>query len=62
MHTETYCPNLANLDPVKAIRAIQQAELQLRALDEFVDCEHYDNGPALDALRECLRDAGHPGY
>ena len=62
MHTETYCTTLDKLDPVKAIRAIQQAELQLRALSDFVDCEHYDNEPALDALRECLRDAGHRGY
>jgi len=62
MDTERHCHTIFKLDIVKAIRAIQQAELQLRALDDFVDCEYYDNGPALNALRECLRDAGHPGY
>lgn len=60
MDTERYCTSLDNLDRTKAIRAIQQAYLQLAALDAYVDCEAYDNAPALNALLECLRDAGHP--
>lgn len=60
MHTELYCVNLNNLNPVKAIRAIQQAHLQLTALN--VDCEHYDNAPALAALADCLSQAGHIGF
>ena len=62
MHTETYCKTLAALDPVKAIRAIHQAYLQLAALSRSVDCGDYDNRPALDALADCLADAGHPGF
>jgi hypothetical protein len=59
-HTERYCDTLDRLDRVKAIRAIQQAYLQLAALDAYADCTGYDNEPALNALLECLRDAGHP--
>lgn len=62
MHTELYCPTLADLDLVKAIRAIHQAHLQLAALWANVDCEYFDNGPALAALAECLSDAGHPDF
>ena len=62
MHTELYCETLGRLDPAKAIRAIHQAHLQLAALNQNVDCEHYDNAPALAALFECLKDAGHIGF
>lgn len=62
MHTEIYCETLAALDPVKAIRAIHQAHLQLAALTRSVDLEGYDNKPVLDALAQCLADAGHPGF
>ena len=62
MHTEMYCETLDALDPVKAIRAIHQAYLQLAALSNSVDLDGYDNRPALDALAECLADAGHPGF
>lgn len=62
MHTETYCLTLDKLDPVKAIRAIHQAHLQLAALNQNVDCEYFDNVPALAALGDCLADAGHIGY
>jgi hypothetical protein len=62
MHPELYCKNLDSLEPIKAIRAIHQAYLQLRALTENVDCEHYDNQPALTELEDCLRMAGHIGF
>ena len=62
MHTNIYiyCDTLERLDPVKAVRAIHQAWLQMRALDANIDCAPYDNAPALQALHDCLRDAGHP--
>ena len=60
MHTEAFCTTLDKLDRVKAIRAIQEAFLQLSALTTYADCGHYDNRPALNSLLECLRDAGHP--
>lgn len=62
MHTELYCQTLKNLDPAKAIRAIQQAYLQLDALAPAAGEAGYDNAPALSALRQCLRDAGHVGF
>ena len=62
MHTEMYCTTLDSLDRPKAIRAIHELYLQLHALNENVDVEHYDQGPALDALAACLMDAGHPGF
>lgn len=62
METERYCDTLEALQPNKAIRAIHHAWLQLTALTEHVDCEPYDNGPAIDALAECLKQAGHIGF
>lgn len=62
MHTELYCRKLDELDHAEAIRAIHQAWLQLSALTDNVDCEHFDNKPALDALAKCLRKAGHVGF
>lgn len=62
LHTELYCPTLDQLDRTKAIRAIHQAWLQLTALTNNVDCEDYDNLPAIKALGDCLRDAGHPAF
>lgn len=62
MHTELYCANLSALDPIKAIRAIHQAWLQLAALNTNVDCESFDNAPALASLAQCLVDAGHAGF
>lgn len=62
MQTETYCCTLSALDPVKAIRAIHQALIQLSALDSSVDCQHFDNGPALADLRDCMKQAGHMGF
>ncbi len=62
MHTELYCATLDRLDPVQAVRAIHQAYLQLRAVDTACDVEPYDNAPALDALKACLAQAGHPGF
>ena len=59
-HTELACTSLDKLDRVKAIRAIQQAYLQLAALTTYTDTESYDNVPAMNALLACLRDAGHP--
>lgn len=61
MHTDIYCLKLADLDRVKAVRAIHQAWLQLRAHDK-IDHEPFDNEPALAALADCLKDAGHPGF
>lgn len=62
MRTEIYCETLAALDPVKAIRAIHQALIQLGALDSSVDCQHFDNAPALADLRDCMKQAGHMGF
>lgn len=62
MNTERYCETLDNLDLVKAVRAIQEAYLQIAALTANVDCGDYDNGPALASLAACLIDAGHTGF
>lgn len=62
MDTERYCCTLDKLDPAEAIRAIHNAWLQLSALNANVDCEHYDNAPALRQLAGALRVAGHPGF
>lgn len=62
MDTERYCETLEKVDRRDAIRAIHQAWLQLSALNNNVDCEHFDNEPALSALAEVLRVAGHPGF
>ncbi len=58
--TERYCSTLDRLDRTKAIRAIQQAYLQLAALTAYTETGAYDNRPAMNALLACLRDAGHP--
>lgn len=60
MHTDIYCTTLDNLGRAKAIRAIHQAYLQLRAIGAYV--EDFNNQPAMDALVDCLKDAGHPGF
>ncbi len=62
MHTEIYCTKLDSLDRVQAVRAIHQAYLQLAALTANVDCECFDNAPALEALTACLAAAGHPAW
>lgn len=62
METERYCDNLETLLLEDFVRAIHQAWLQLNSLNENVDCEHYDNGPAIDALADCLEQAGHIGF
>lgn len=59
-HTEIYCTSLDNLDRAKAIRAIHQAYLQLSAIGSRV--EDFDNDPAMAALSDCLKAAGHPGF
>ena len=62
MDTERYCTTLENINPTSAIRAIHQAYLQIAALDTNVDCGEFDNAPALKALADVLKDAGHPGF
>jgi len=62
MDTERYCATLERVEKATAIRAIHQAWLQLTALDRNIDCEHYDNAPAMEALASVLRAAGHPGF
>jgi len=62
MHTELYCDKLDELVPTKAIRAIHQAHIQLAAMARLAAAEGFDNKPALQALAECLRDAGHIGF
>jgi hypothetical protein len=49
MHTELYCPTLADVDPVAAIRAIHQAWLQLCATYDAAAADDmcFDNGPAI---------------
>lgn len=62
MDTERYCPSLDDVGRVIMIRAIHEAYLQLTALNENVDCEHYNNDPAIKSLVAILRKAGHPGF
>jgi len=66
MDTERYCHTMGKLDRVKAIRAIHQSYLQLKALSERVYDEatgtDFDNRPAIQKLEECLKDAGHIGF
>lgn len=64
MHTEIYCENLDKVNRVKAIRAIQQAYLQLRAIGERVEVDGivFDNSPVIATLGEVLADAGHIGF
>ena len=62
MHTELYCPTLGALDVNKAIRAIHKAYLQLRATDDSAHADNFDNRPAMEALAECLGQAGHPAF
>jgi hypothetical protein len=59
-HTDLYCKTLDQLDRAAAIRAIHQANLQLRAAQSGV--ENLDHMPAIQALDEQLRIAGPPGY
>lgn len=59
--TEQHCKTLENLDAVSAVRAIHQGYLQLLALDTQIDCGHFNNQPALQALETCLRQAGFAG-
>lgn len=59
MDTERYCLSLEKLDPVKAVRAMQEAYLQLSVLR---GTESFDNNPAMESLASCLSDAGHIGY
>jgi hypothetical protein len=59
MDTERYCTKLWKLERVDAIRAIQQAYLQLAHIQQY-GCEGTDNKPAMNALLKCLRQAGHP--
>ena len=62
MHTERYCETLDHLSRIEAIRAIHQAHLQLGAINANCKCGDYDNTPALAALAQCMKAAGHPGY
>lgn len=60
MHTELYCPSLATLDPVQAIRAIHRALLQLEARRNGV--EVLDDRPAIESLKSVMASVGHPGF
>jgi hypothetical protein len=60
MHTEIYCTSLESLDKIKAIRAIHQAYLHLRAV-RFT-AGNFEGCPTELALCDCLKDAGHPGF
>lgn len=62
MHTELYCTNLDDLDNVKAIRAIHQAYLQLKATKELVEEDGFDNETAMNALEKCLSEVGHKTF
>ena len=61
MHTELYCRTLEILDPVKAIRAIHEALLQLQAAS-VDDGRVLDHTGAIASLRACLGQAGHVGF
>lgn len=64
-HTETYCANLSALSREEAIRAIHCALTQLQAIgtraEHATTGAELDNRPAIYALRECLKKAGHLG-
>ena len=62
MTTERHCETLGRVSKVQMIRAIHEAHLQLSAVNRDCDLGYYDCNPALAALFECLRDAGHMGY
>ena len=62
MFTHEVCRTLEALDREAAICAIHQALLQLQALDNNVDCDCYDNAPAIAALEACMKQAGHLGF
>lgn len=62
MDTERYCKTLDKLDKTKAIRAIQEAYLQLKSLDTWENKIHWNNQPTIKALEDCLKDAGHIGF
>lgn len=64
MHTEIYCDNIDNMDKVKAIRAIHQAFLQLKAIGEKVEVGGlvYDNSQTISDLADALRDVKHAGF
>lgn len=61
MRTETVCDNLANLDPVKAVRAIHLSLLHINA-GEKLGFECLDNADLKRALEECLAQAGHIAF
>ena len=60
-HADIYCKTLEELDRKAAINAIYQCRNQLRAMGNRVEIggTTYDNGPAIQALTDCLRDAGY---
>jgi hypothetical protein len=64
-HTETYCATLEALPREEAVRAIHSALIQLEAIEARVMREalgFLNNGPAIHALRACLKKAGHLGF
>lgn len=65
-HTEMHCAALGELTREDAIRAIHAAYLQLMAVGTRAESAAtgtmLDNRPAIYALRECLRKAGHLGF
>ena len=60
MHTEIFCKTLSQVDPVMAIRAVQEAWLQLSAHKN--DVQGLDDKPALKSLEAILVQAGHLGF
>lgn len=62
MTTHEFCRSLDMLERKPAINAIHEAWLQLTALTDNVDCEDYDNKPAIASLEACLSVAGHVGF
>jgi hypothetical protein len=61
MHTETACSNLAQLDRVRAVRAIHLSLLHINAGEKMgFDC--LDNAGLKRALTECLAQAGHVAF
>ena len=62
MDTEKYCKTLDNLDKTRAIRAIHEAYLQLKAISKGESLAQFDNKCAINSLRKNLEDAGHIGF
>ena len=61
MHTEKFCNSVANIDPIKAVRAIHLSLLHINAGEEL-GFECLDSAELKRALTECLTQGGHVAF